>query len=77
MALFIDFVIFPFPLERHSASTVIATLDLPKQNIACNTKRLHMLNFIITWSLNITKMIRFFFLIFFFFFFFFGGGGGG
>ena len=72
LALFIDNVIFRLPLVRHSASTVIANLDLPKQDIAGNTQRLHELNFMITRSLNITKITRFFF-----FFFFFGGGGGG
>ena len=55
-----DIVLFPLPLVRHSASTVIANLDLPKQDIAGNTQRLHILNFIITCSLNITKMTRFF-----------------
>ena len=39
---FLDIVLFPLPLVRHSASTVIANLDLPKQDIACNTQRLHM-----------------------------------
>ena len=47
-------------------------LDLPKQDIAGNNQQLHILYFIITCSLNITKMTRFFF----FFFFFWGGGGG-
>ena len=37
MALFMDIVIFPFPLVRHSDSTVIANLDLPKQDISGNT----------------------------------------
>ena len=71
IALFIDIVIFPPPLVRHSTSTVIANLDLPKQDIAGNIQRLHILNFIITWSLNLTKMtcVGDFFSVFFFLFF--------
>ena len=56
------------------------------QDIAGNSQGLHILNFIIPCSLNITKMtsvgdIFFYFYLFiyiytfFFFFFFFGGGG--